>query len=275
MKVAERSTPASPVPTAAPAAPAWRDRLRRRWRNDRAVVASVTVFALTWEIIGRLSDSLFLPPLSAIAARFGQLIANGTLPTQLRVSLLALVAGMAIAIVAGIVVGALMGLFRAIGEALDVYIDAMMAAPMVAFVPVFVMVFGLGYATRLVVVVLFAFFPIVINTYAGFRLADADLVEMSRSFGATHRQIIWHVHLPTALGHIQAGLRMGMARGVDGLITGEVLITAVGLGGLVSRFGNAFTMDRLWAVVFTIVILALLSVRITTWISRVAISRGQ
>ena len=91
---------------------------------------------------------------------------------------------------------------------------------------------------------------------------------MARSFGATPQQMLWQVRIPNAFPYLLAGVRLGMARGVKGLINGEVLVTVVGLGGLVHQYGTAFTMDRLYAVIFFIVALALVLVRCVEWLSR-------
>lgn len=224
-------------------------------------LVSLVLLAGLWEAAGRALDFLFLPPLSQVGRMLWRLLLDGTIAAALADSLLALAGGMALAVAAGVGIGTLMALSAPVREALEVYIDAAMAAPMVAFVPVFILVFGLGYLTRVATVVIFAFFPIVVNTFTAMRRPQEDLLEMARAFGATPAQLFWRVRLPMAYPAIRAGVQVGMGRGVDGLITGEVLIAAAGLGGLVARFGNAFTMDRLWAVVFVIAALALLAAR--------------
>jgi NitT/TauT family transport system permease protein len=122
-----------------------------------------------------------------------------------------------------------------------------------------------------VVVILFAFFPIVVNTQAGMMAAREDLLEMARSFGATPRKVFFKVRLPMSYDHIRAGLRMSMARGVEGNITGEVLIAAVGLGGLVTQYGRAFTADRLFAVVIVIVCMSFAAGWLTDLASRLLV----
>jgi NitT/TauT family transport system permease protein len=242
--------------------------------RQEPLAISIVVVAVAWEVVGRAGDLLFLPPLSKVVVALWGLLEDGTIARELRTSLLALAGGMAVAIIAGVTTGALMARFELVRHTLDVYLDAAMAAPMTAFIPVFILLFGLGYATRMVTVIVFAFFPIVVNTFTGMYRPREDLMEMARSFGATPRQLLWQVRLPMAYGHIRAGVRLGMARGVDGLITGEVLIAAVGLGGLVSRFGNAFTMERLWAVVLVIVALALLAIRVTDAVGKLVVRDG-
>ena len=221
-----------------------------------------------WEIAGRSLELLVLPPMSEIAAALWTFLLDGTLFENLVVSLVTLFAGMAIAIAVGAVIGGAMGLSRTVESALDVYVNAMMAAPMVAFVPLFILLFGLGYPTRIMTVIVFAIFPIIVNAFAGLRNVDRPAVEMARSFGASNAQLMWQVRIPSAFPYLLAGIRLGTARGVKGLINGEVLVTVVGLGGLVSQYGTAFTMDRLYAVIFFIIALALVLIRLVDWLSR-------
>ncbi|MFC0531643.1 ABC transporter permease [Phytohabitans kaempferiae] len=254
---------------AAPAAPA-----APRWHEHLPSIATLLGLAVVWEIAGHTLDYAYLPPLSDVFVRLWELVLDGTIPRELGASLTALAVGMLIAVVAGVLIGLLMGAFPLVRYTLDVYVDAVMVAPVVAFVPLFILLFGLGFQTRVATVVLFAICPIIVNTAAGVRSVDRNLVTMARSFQATPAQTFWQVQLPMAWGHVQAGLRLGVARGVDGVITGEVLIAVVGLGGLITRFGDAFSMDRLYAVVFVIVALVVLSTRLVDLAGRLLV-RGR
>lgn len=241
----------------------------RRWavKHGPFILSFIGVIAL-WEILGRSLDLLVLPPMSDIVSALWAFVIDGTLFDSLVVSLITLFVGMAIAIIVGAIIGGAMGLSRTVESALDVYVNAMMAAPMVAFVPLFILLFGLGYPTRIMTVIVFAIFPIIVNAFAGLRNVDRPAIEMARSFGANKRQLMWQVRIPSAFPYLLAGVRLGTARGVKGLINGEVLVTVVGLGGLVSQYGTAFTMDRLYAVIFFIIAMAMVLVRLVDWSSR-------
>jgi NitT/TauT family transport system permease protein len=251
------------------------DGLGTRLRANAPALLTFVFFALAWEFAGRAANFLYLPPLSEVLAALADLITDGTIARELAASLFALVTGMVIAIVAGVLIGTLMGVSQTIRETLDVFVDAMMAAPTVAFVPLFVLLFGLGFPTRVAAVVLFAIFPLIINTQAGIRAYDPNLVEMGRSFRASRGQMFRELRLPMAYPHLHAGLRIGVARGVDGMMTGEVLIAATGLGGLLGRFGNAFTMDYLYAVILVLLAMVLLSERFVTFLSWLLVPFGR
>jgi NitT/TauT family transport system permease protein len=258
-----RPRPADPRPSA------------MRWVADnRAAITSAAVLLLAWELTGRLWDFPYLPPASQVVSALWLLLADGTILRALTQTLLALAIGLVAAIVLGISIGAAMGLSRTVRLGLGPYVDALMSAPMTAFVPLFMLLFGLGIETRVIVVFIFAFLPIVVNTQAGMMAAREDLIEMARSFGADRSDIFWKVRLPMSYDHVAAGLRIGMARGVEGNITGEVLIAAVGIGALVTQFGRAFTTDRLFAVVVVIVCLSFGASKLTEILCRRVIGGG-
>ena len=239
-----------------------RDRMRRGVGDQVPLLISIAIVAVVWEIVGRTMDIIAFPPLTDIFAALWGFLLDGSIVSNLGISLITLAIGMAISMVGGIAIGALMGRFRPVEYALDVYINAAMAAPMVAFVPIFILLFGIGYPTRVLTVVIFAIFPIIVNTFAGIRNVDRSLVEMGRSFGARERQLFWQIRVPAAFPLLLAGIRLGTARGVKGLINGEVLVAVVGLGGLVNQYGTPFSMDRLWAIIFFLVALALVIVKL-------------
>ncbi len=245
-----------------------RDALRTRFSDNMPLLVSLLAIIVVWEGVGRMADLTVLPPLSEIFAALWQFLIDGTILDSLGVSMITLGLGMVLSIVLGVFIGAMMGRFRTVEYALDVYVNAAMAAPMVAFVPVFILVFGIGYPTRVLTVIIFAIFPVIVNTFAGIRNVDRSLVEMARSFGASEGQLFWRNRVPAAFPLLLAGVRLGTARGVKGLINGEVLVAVVGLGALVDRFGTPFSMERLYALIFFLVALALVLVRIVEWLSR-------
>lgn len=237
-------------------AEAW---LRRNWVSILSAIAMLIV----WETAGHVADFPYLPPVTKVLAALWRLILDGTIASALATTLFALAIGLVCAIFLGTSIGTAMGLSRTVRLALGPYVDALMSAPMTAFVPLFILLFGLGVQTRVVVVIVFAFFPIVVNVQAGMMAARDDLIEMARSFQASRWDIFWKVRLPMSYDHVATGLRMGMARGVEGNITGEVLIAAVGIGALVTQYGRAYTTDRLLAVVVVIVCLSFAAAKLT------------
>jgi NitT/TauT family transport system permease protein len=122
--------------------------------------------------------------------------------------------------------------------------------------------------SRIAVVFLFAVFVIIINTMTGVKQVDGVLVEMARSFGAKEREIFFKIILPAALPAIMAGLRLGIGRAVKGMVTAEMLLTLTGIGAMVMQYGSAFATDSLFAVILTILLVALVTMKGVQWLDR-------
>jgi len=245
----------------------------------RINLISIIALAILWEIAGQMLDSVLIPPLSKIASAWVRLLMNGKLLANLLMSLWTLAAGFFLAVIVGVIVGLLMGRFRAVEHFLDLYINALMSAPMTAFVPVLILWFGLGVESRIAVVFLFAVFVIVINTMTGVKQVDRTFLEMGRSFGAKEAEVFFKIILPAAMPAIMAGIRLGMGRAVKGMVTAEMLLTLTGIGAMIMQYGSAFATDALFAVILTILIVAMITMklvevvdqRVTGWKTEIAI----
>jgi NitT/TauT family transport system permease protein len=231
-------------------------------------VVSIIILALLWEIAGRTLNTILIPPVSQIATAWLRLLLNGKLLDNLALSLGTLAAGFLLAVVLGIFVGVLMGCFREVEHFLDLYVNALMSAPMIAFVPLLIMWLGLGVESRIAVVFLFSFFVIVINTLTGVKQVDRNWLEMARSFGAKETEVFFKIILPAAMPAIMAGVRLGMGRAVKGMVTAEMLLTLTGIGAMVMQYGSAFATDALFAVILTILIVAMITMKLVQWIDR-------
>jgi NitT/TauT family transport system permease protein len=229
---------------------------------------SILSLAILWEVAGRTLDSVLIPPLSQIGAAWWKLLSSGKLLSNLSMSLITLVAGFFLAALVGIVVGLLMGRFRAVEHFLDLYVNSLMSAPATAFVPVLILWFGLGVQSRIAVVFLFAVFVIIINTMTGVKQVDIVFVEMARSFGAKEREVFFKILLPAALPAIMAGVRLGMGRAVKGMVTAEMLLTLTGIGGMIMQYGSSFATDSLFAVILTILMLAMFTMKLVQWLDQ-------
>lgn len=238
--------------------------------NNRFGTNVLSIFSLAaiWEVAGRALDSVLIPPLSQIGAAWWKLFASGKLLSNLTMSLATLAAGFFLAVLIGIVVGVLMGRFRAVEHFLDLYVNALMSAPMTAFVPVLILWFGLGVESRIAVVFLFAVFVVIINTMTGVKQVDTVLVEMARSFGAKEREVFFKIMLPAALPAIMAGVRLGLGRAVKGMVTAEMLLTLTGIGAMIMQYGSSFATDSLFAVILTILIIAMITMKLVQWLDQ-------
>lgn len=218
------------------------------------------VGALAWEVIGRVADVPYFPPLSAVLVRLVELTLDGQIIGNLASSLVNLAIGFSISIVFGILIGMAMGAYRKVEMALDFYVFALLTAPTLVLAPLFFAIFGSSNPrpTIIGVIILYAIFIIIVNTTAGIRSVPAPLVEMGRSYCANDRQLFLRIILPAATPLIMAGIRLGMGRAVKGMINGEMFIAIVGLGAVVKKAGIRFDSEAVLAVLILIIVVALI-----------------
>ncbi len=250
-----------------------RESLALRWYRAHAStvrgLASLLVVAAVWEIAGRSGRwPLILAPISEIFARFGQLALSGELWGDIGVSLNEFVVGFAIAAVVGIVLGIITATSDVARDVIDPWVSAVYATPTVALAPLFIFVFGIDAPSKMAVVFLLAVFPIVINTTTGIRSTDQVYIEAARSFSANRLQIFTKVLIPSALPFIVAGLRLGIGRGLVGVVVGEFIGARAGLGYLIFKSSQAFQIDAMWAGVFLLAGTGVLAVLILQRIER-------
>ncbi|OLB96953.1 MAG: hypothetical protein AUH30_11445 [Candidatus Rokubacteria bacterium 13_1_40CM_68_15] len=223
----------------------------------RTGLIAVGGLLIVWEALGRLDVSMFVPPVTTVAAAWWQLLGNGTLTRAAASSLGSLVKGFVPAAVLGVAVGLAMGRFATVRHLLDGWVNALMSAPLSALVPVLIALFGIRDTVVAATVFMFSFFVIVVNTLTGVRGTEPSLVEMARSFGAGEVALFGRVYWPSALPAVMLGLRLGVVQAVKGMVVGEMLISLVGLGERLIYYGNTFLIAELYAVIASVLLIAL------------------
>lgn len=222
------------------------------------MTSSLLCWALIWELVGRLGLIQLLPPLSHVLGVMGEVVSTATFARAAVDTLLAFTMGMAIAIVAGVAIGVAMGRSKIADDFLGLWVNLFLSAPLTALVPVIMILFGFGQTTIIVTVVLFAIWIIVLDTRAGVRNASPSLIEMARSFGATPAQLYGKVLLLAALPEILTGIRLGVIRGVKGVVIGQLLVSIVGLGELFELYSRSFLLEQFWALTLILFAFAIL-----------------
>ena len=173
------------------------------------------------------------------------------------VTLVEVLAGLGISIVAGVGFALAMHLNRALRDAAYPLLVASQAIPIVVLAPIFVLAFDYGIGPKLAIVALICFFPITVNVLDGLRSAPADLLKLMRSLGASRLQSLRKVELPSALPYFFSGLRVAATVSVIGAVFGEWAGADKGLGRLVLLGNNQLQTPRVYA---GIVILTLMAV---------------
>jgi NitT/TauT family transport system permease protein len=240
--------------------PPRREGLRLSDHPNVIRAGTVGAFLVVWELYGRSLSPIFLSYPTAILAAAVELISSGELLAALLKSLQGLAIGFSLAVVFGITLGILMGRYKSLYHALNPFIVALYATPGVALIPLIMLWFGLGLQAKIVIITEACFFPIVINTFAGVRNVSRANVDVARAYGASERQILRLVLLPSALPFIMAGIRLAVGRGVIGMVVAEFFTALSGVGSLIIIYSNAFATAKLFVPVIT---LSLLGVSLT------------
>lgn len=215
-----------------------------------------------WEVFARTADLLLVPTFSETVEGIVQLIGDPRVWQAFLISNQALVLGFGLAVVVGIPLGLAAARFGRVESFVDPYLNILLVTPMAALIPILLMSLGIGLASRVFLVVVFSIPVIIVNSRAGVRQVDPALIEMATSFGADERRIWQKILLPGALPAIMTGVRLGLGRGVTGMVVIELLMVAVGIGGLILNFQGRFQANLLYALVVLVVLEALLLVSI-------------
>lgn len=234
-------------------------RVRERVEGIFVPVLSLAAGMALWELAGQMEVSRALPPFSAVVGAIVEVWTRDQFQDALVSSLHSVAIGFPIAVSGGVVVGMLMGRFRVIEWSFDIYVNVFLSLPLVALVPVILLVFGLDRTSIIVVILIYTFFVVVVNTFSAVRAVDPHLMEMGRAFGANELQVLVRIVLPAALPLTLTGVRIAAGRSIKGVIIAEQIIGLVGLGGLVQRYGGAFLVEDLYAVILFIGLAGMLS----------------
>jgi NitT/TauT family transport system permease protein len=226
-----------------------RGRRRLRWDVPTLLWSAALLAALLlgwWGFSAAVDARLFPSPIAVVLA-FGDLIASGELAAAGLSTLTTFALALALAIVAGIALGLLVATSRLAGAVVNPYATALYATPVLVLVPLIIIWLGVNEWGRLAIVFVAALVPIYMNAEAGFRNARRDLVEVARSFGVGGGLLLREVVLPGALPFIMTGIKIGVGRGLGGVIVAELFLDLSGLGGLIQTSAAYFKVDRMIA----------------------------
>jgi len=150
-----------------------------------------------------------------------------------------------------------MGRFKPVDRILNVWVNIFISAPLTAVVPALMPILGIGEATVVATVFLFAVWVIIIDTREGMVGINRSLLEMARSLGASRWQMFTRIMLPSAMPEVMTGIRLSVVRGIKGVIIGQIVVAVVGFGALFESYLHSFEMARFWALVMIVFLLGM------------------
>ena len=236
-------------------------RRRRATLHDLIIrLVSLAIFLGIWQLGAMNVDPVLFTTPWKVAAAAVDMIGSGELWSALWPSLMVLLMGLTLAIVFGTLLGLALARFRVLDVGLTVYITFLYSIPSVALVPLIVLWAGFETTAKVIILFLFAFFPMVINTYQGVKAVDPKLLEVGRAFRCSERQLWANIVLPGALPFIVTGIRLAVGRGMIGMVLADLYTAISGIGYLIVRAASTFQVDKMFVPIVT---LGLLGVTLT------------
>lgn len=171
-----------------------------------------------------------LPSVQSVGEQLVKNTMNGRIASDLLVSLWRVLKGFAVSAVLGIVLGILMGISVTANRLLSLCIHMIRQIPMTAWIPLIIMWAGIGEASKVVVIVIGAFFPILVNTLDGILSTPKSYIEVAKLYRLNHWEIIRRVYLPSALPQIFTGLKLGLGTSWMAVVTAEMMAASSGVG---------------------------------------------
>jgi NitT/TauT family transport system permease protein len=220
-------------------------------------VALGVVILLLWQgASGRLVDNFFISNPIDVGRRLLDWIADGSLFIHIWATVYATVLGFIVGSIGGVALGIWLGVSPFTSRLLNPYLNALNALPKVALAPLFVLWFGLGIESKVALAAVLVLFLVFLNTYAGVREVDQDLIDGARLMKATRTQVITKVIIPSAMSWVFAGLKISVPYALIGAVLGEMIAANRGLGYLVQFSGSQFDSAGVFAVLIVIALLA-------------------
>lgn len=219
-------------------------------------------FFITWEIIARYINAMFILPSPTKVLMKTWELREPLFLVHLPATMLVTFIGLLISIVLGVMLAIAMSLNKRIEEAIYPILVVTQTIPITALAPIFVLWFGYSIWSKVVVTILITFFPIVVNTYDGFRSTKREMEELLVTYGASKKEIFIKLKFPHALPYFFSALKIAVPLSVIGAAIGEWLGAQSGLGYFSKRMMTQLDGAAVFA---PIMILSLVAI-VLVWI---------
>lgn len=233
---------------------------------------AVAIFLAAWQAVFLFVpfNKLFISKPDLIWDALVELIVSGDLMRDLAVSAVPFIYGFSAAVIVGVTVGIVMGWRERVAYALDPIMTIFYASPLVALAPLVIVFFGVGISGKAIIIFLLSVFPFIFNAQAGVRAVDRLLINVVRSLGGSERDLYLKVIVPSVLPYIVAGARIAVGRGLIGILVGEFFAASEGIGYAIARFGDLFALDKMFACILAIMVIAVVLTEGIRWAERAA-----
>jgi ABC-type nitrate/sulfonate/bicarbonate transport system permease component len=219
---------------------------QRRVALGLEIAVPIACLALWWALSAG-STNFFFPPLRTILDAFRHLWLFDRVGGDVVPSVARLLAGYAIAVIAGVGLGLVLGLHSLARAFADPITHFLRSLPAPAIIPPALVLLGLGSLMKICVIALGAVWPILLNTIDGVRGQDQTPLEMARAYGISGRERLWRIVLPAASPQIFAGLRTSLSIALILMVISEMVASTNGIGNFVLQSQRTFAIPEMWA----------------------------
>ena len=229
--------------------------IRNLFKFTPSIILSATIFML-WEVLVRVLEvpDWFLPPPSLILRELFlsiDIILGHLLTTSVEVLL-----GLALSVIVAINFSLLIFFFKSIEKSVYPLLIATQTIPVITISPLLLVWFGPNIFSKIIIVAIISFFPIIVNFLDGLKSADSEMIMMAKQFGASKIQIFYKIQLPYSFPYLISGLKIASVASVIGAVVGEWVGASGGLGWLIKTSSPQFMTERVFASIFVLSLLA-------------------
>ncbi len=244
--------------------------ISRKFARKLLPLAGIACVCGAWELVARVeirNEALFAPFSTTVAALW-RLVVSGAISNDVRVSAEEFIIGYAVAAIIGLALGALLAARPFLSDMFGGVIQAGYATPLIAVAPLLIVLFGLGLMSKIVIVGILVIFPILVNTESAFKGIDPEYAETCRAYGWSKTRAFTTIYVRAAAPGIITGLRLGVGRGIIGVVVGELVGASAGLGFLTLNYSQAFETANALAIVVILTVIGVVANSLLLWIAK-------
>lgn len=201
---------------------------------------------LFWFLAAHLGwiDKVIFPPPEKVFKTAIELFKKGDLIGNVQISLFRVLTGFFLGTAAGLIFGAAIGFSRGIEKLFAPLFHAIRQVPLLGWIPLIILWCGIGEASKIVLIGMSAFYPVVLNTFEGIRSVKKEYIEVAQVFEFSRRRLLWDVILPSAMPQIFTGIRLSLGKSWMLVVGAEIFIVAKGgIGDMMWEARDRFHMD--------------------------------
>ena len=225
-------------------------------KNPIISLSIVLIILLAWWVVSRMGifSSYVFPAPEKVVKSFWKMLLSGELLKGMAVSTGRVLAGFGISFAVAFLLGVLSGLAPQLNPYYRHILEFIRYIPPLALIPLLILWFGIGEASKIIIIVLTAFFPIFLNTNSGLSQCDPKLIELGEALGMNKKDIFFKIRLPSAVPNILVGMRIGLGYSWRAIIGAEMIAAVSGIGYLIL---DAQAMSRTDKVIVGIIVIGL------------------